>query len=390
VSTIAPTDLDAFRQEVRSWLAQATIPELPLDHAARFTAGLAWQRELHRAGWLGIHWPREFGGRGLTALHHLAFSEELARARAPHPIGLIGLDVVGPTIVRHGTNEQRRRLLPPMLSGEEIWCQGFSEPDAGSDLAALRASGRIDGDEITVSGQKVWTSWADEAQWCAALVRTDPGSERHHGISYLLIDMRLPGISVRPIIQPTGDAEFNEVFFDGVRVPRANVLGTLGGGWALAMDTLGHERAGYAVRRGVENQVALEDLIAELRDHLSSAKTTASDRVAASIGAAIVAVRGFAAQCEQILERLQDAHEPSPLDSVDKLQLAKVEQTVYGVATDLLGAYRAARAGRPLGLNAERWIRGQLYARAATVYGGSAEIQRSIIAERLLGLPRSR
>jgi alkylation response protein AidB-like acyl-CoA dehydrogenase len=384
MNTVAPT-LAEFRARARDWLDQADIPDVPLDHHERFNVLRDWQRTLYDAGWVGIGWPDEFGGQGLTPSHQIVFSEELARARAPHPVGLIGLDVVGPTILGHGTDEQRRRLLPPLLSGEEIWSQGFSEPSAGSDLASLRTKGIVDGDELVITGQKVWTSWAQEAAWCAVLVRTDPDVPNHKGISYVLVPMDSAGVEVRPIVQMTGDAEFNEVFFDEVRVPVANVLSGFGAGWKLAMDTLGHERGGYALRRRVENEAAFIDLVTDLR---ASGAANASD--AAAVGELYVALRAFEAQARATVERIIAGDVPSPLDSVDKLTLSETEQHLYALAVELLGPLRMTADATPNGLHAERWLRGHLYARSGSVYGGSAQIQRSIVAERMLDLPRSR
>jgi alkylation response protein AidB-like acyl-CoA dehydrogenase len=380
------TPLDEYRDAAREWLAAADIPAVPEDFNARVQVLREWQKTLYDAGWVGIHWPSEFGGQGLSILHSLAFSKELVRARAPHPIGLIGLDVVGPTIAAFGNDEQRARYLPSLLSGEELWCQGFSEPEAGSDLASIRTRGIVRGDELIVTGQKIWTSWAAEADWCACLVRTDADVPKHKGISYVLIDMRSDGISVRPIEQLTGDAEFNEVFFDEVAVPVANVLGEFGDGWRLALDTLSHERGGYAIRRRTENEVAFIDLLHALRTSCDPIP----EHMARRVGEVFVALKAFEAQGKRTADRLAREEVPSPLDSVDKLLLAETEQQIYGFASELLGASRMAADARPLGLDPGRWTRGHLYARSASVYGGSSEIQRSLVAERLLGLPRAR
>ena len=251
-----------FRRTARSWLAAADVPRLPPAYAGRAGLLRAWHRTLYRAGWVGIQWPREVGGLGLSVHHQLAFNEELARARAPQPAGAVGLEVVGPTILKYGTQAQRDRFIRPLLAGDEVWCQGFSEPDAGSDLASLRTSAVVDGDELVINGQKIWTSWATDADQCAVLVRTDKNAAKPYlGISYVLVDMRSPGVTVKPIVMYNGDAEFNELFFDHVRVPLDHVLGELNGGWTLAMDTLGWERAGYSIRRRVENEVVFRDLL---------------------------------------------------------------------------------------------------------------------------------
>lgn len=381
-------ELREYRDRAREWLEQAELPELPLEHERRFAMLRDWQRTLFDAGWVGIHWPREFGGQGLTMRHTLVFAEELVRARAPHPVGLIGLEVVGPTILRWGTDAQRRRLLPPLLSGEELWCQGFSEPNAGSDLASLRTTARRDGDELVINGQKVWTSWGTDAQWCAVLARTELDAPRHKSISYLLVDMRSPGIEVRPIVQMTGDAEFNEVFFDNVHVRTSQVLGALGDGWKLAMDTLGHERGGYALRRRMENEMAFVDLVLALRSHYASEQRQPDPWVVRTTGELFVKLKAFEAHGTATVQRILDGDVPSALDSVDKLTLSETEQELYATAVQLLGPCRTVSDATNRGLHVERWMKGLLYARSGSVYGGSSQIQRTIVAERMLGLPR--
>ena len=379
-------ELEQYRLAAREWLEQAEKPALSLDYDENFPLLKAWQRTLYAAGWVGIAWPAEYGGRGLTKRHALMFAEELARARAPQPGGSIGLEVVGPTILRYGTKDQCTQLLPPLLSGEETWCQGFSEPGAGSDLAALRTKGVRDGDDLLISGQKIWTSYATHADWCAVLVRTDPDAAKHKGISYVLVNMKSPGIEVRPIIQMTGDAEFNEVFFDEVRVPVEHVLGGFGDGWKLAMDTLGHERGGYALRRRAENESAFLDLIHALR----ATDEHVAEHTVRDLGRLFVELRAFEAQGRATAERQRTGDVPSPLDSIDKLSLSHTEQMLYSVAVEALGAQRIAADATPSGLNAERWVKGLMYARAGSVYGGSREIQRTLVAERMLSLPRGR
>ena len=377
--------LDTFRARARTWLAATDIPAVPLDLDGRFAALRQWQKTLFEAGWVGIAWSREAGGQELSHLHHLVFVEELVRAGAPQPIGLIGLEVVGPSIDRYGSGWQRRELLPRLLSGDDIWCQGFSEPNAGSDLASLRTRAVADGDEFVVSGQKIWTSWAHLSQWCALLVRTDTTVRKQAGISYLLVDMTSPGITTRPITQMTGDREFCEVFFDDVRVPRRNLLGEVNGGWAIATHTLGHERAGATLRRRVECEVALDEAVEQLRAKPGSAN---DDRAAAAVGRAHIAMRVLDAQTRQTTVRLVADTGPTPMDSVDKLLLTDAEQTVFAEIAGLLGPLRAVPGSRPRGLAAQRWAHEHLYSRAASIYGGSSQIQRTIIAERLLGLPR--
>lgn len=383
--------LDGFRLRAREWLAATELPDVPLDLDGRFAVLQQWQRTLFESGWAGIAWSTAAGGQGLTHLHQLVFVEELVRARAPSPIGLIGLEVVGPSIDRYGSGWQRSELLPRLLSGDDIWCQGFSEPSAGSDLASLRTRAVPDGDEFIVSGQKVWTSWAHKAQWCALLVRTDTTVRKQAGISYLLVDMSMPGITTRPIEQMTGDQEFCEVFFDNVRVPRRNLLGNINEGWVIATHTLGSERAGATLRRRVELKVALDDAVAQLRNHQTDGSRRGQveeHRIRAAIGRAHVALQVLDAQTQQTTVRLAANSGPTPQDSVDKLLLNEIEQIVFSEIAGLLGPLRAVAGSRPHGLQAERWVHEHLYSRAASIYGGSSQIQRNIIAERLLGLPR--
>jgi alkylation response protein AidB-like acyl-CoA dehydrogenase len=374
-----------FQRQARSWLASADVPQLPPTYAGRAELLRRWHRTLYQAGWVGIQWPREVGGRGLSVHHQLAFNEELARARAPQPVGSIGLEVVGPSILKYGTPAQRDRFIRPLLSGDEVWCQGFSEPNAGSDLASLRTSAATDGDELVITGQKTWTSWATDADWCALLVRTDKSAPKPHlGISYVLTDLHSPGVTVKPIVMFNGDAEFNELFFDNVRVPLVNVLGQLNGGWALAMDTLGWERAGYSIRRRVENEVAFRDLLDQIRSALAGGEP--DDHSAVALGSVYAQLRAFAALTRRSAERLAGGEVPSPQDSVDKLWLTQTEQALTGLAFDLLGAARTS----PADSDGRKLVKRFLYGRAASVYGGSSQIQRTLVAERLLGLPRGR
>jgi alkylation response protein AidB-like acyl-CoA dehydrogenase len=382
----APGTLESvsdFQKRARNWLANTMIPILPADYDRHAAMLRDWHRELYRAGFVGIRWPQEVGGLGLSVEHQIAFNAELARARAPQPVGSIGLEVVGPTILRYGTPAQRSRYVPPLLAGDEVWCQGFSEPNAGSDLAALRTSAVIEGDELVITGQKIWTSWATNADWCAVLVRTDPDAFRHKGISYVLVDMRSPGVTVKPIVMLNGDAEFNELFFDSVRVPLANVLGALNGGWSLAMDTLGWERAGYSIRRRIENEAFFLSILERYRIGTHRVPT---DQLATDFGMLYAQLKAFEALSNRSAQRLASGDVPSPMDSVDKLVLTETEQALTGLAFDLLGCRRMA----PSDHTAEADIKRFLYGRAASVYGGSSQIQRTLIAERLLGLPRGR
>lgn len=382
--------LSDYRTSARAWLEAHRPTDVPTEFDARFVALRNWQRELFDGGWLGIHWPTSVGGQGLSLQHHLVVAEEIARSGAPGAIGNIGLDVVGESILKFGTHEQALALLPPILSGEHIWCQGFSEPDAGSDLASLRSSALLVDDKWVVSGQKVWTSWGAQADWCALLVRTTPRGpigRKQEGLSYLLVRMDSPGITVRPLVQLTGDAEFSEVFFDGVEVPADSILGPPGDGWRIAMYTLGAERSFYIIRRGIEIEREFAATVSELKKvpDRSSFESLAHE----SLGEGVVAMRILRAQTEAAVERLVEGEGPSSTDSMDKLVLAATEQIVFRNELRLLGPGRM-RLGSPAGgIDARRIALGYLYSRAASIYGGTAQVQRNVIAQRQLKLDRS-
>ncbi len=345
----------------------------------------AWQRQLYDAGWVGLGWPREYGGQGGSAIDQIIFNQEMARAKAPPPVGLVSLEVVGPTILGFGTEAQRRRHVAPLLRGDELWCQGFSEPGAGSDLASLRTRATADGDALVVTGHKVWTTWAQYAEWCAVLARTDPDRPRHAGISYLLVNMRSPGITVRPIVQMTGDEEFSEIFLDEVRVPLENVLGPLHGGWAVTMDTLQHERGPAALRRQVEFRVALDELMQQLldEDHPDLDDATVLER----LGECEVLVEVMQAQGYRTVDRIRDGALGEET-SIEKLLLTETDQGLFALALELLEDPRTATALDGSVLDRARWLHDYLFSRAASIYGGTSQIQRTIVAQRLLGLPR--
>ena len=375
--------LNAYREEFRNWLARTEIVKKLREGKSRTEMQVlrAWQCALFDGGWIAVHWPVESGGRGLSSLHQIAIWEEIAFARLPQPPGIIGLEVVGGTLARYGTSAQRERWVPRLLSADDLWCQGFSEPEAGSDLASLRTTATPDGDTFVVSGQKIWTTMAEQAEWCAALVRTDTLETRHRGISYLAIDMSSPGVAVRPTQTITGDAEFCELSFTDVRVPKANLVGDLNAGWTLAMDTLANERGGYLLRRRAELEVMFEDLVVDARARASEGGTLDES----ALGRCRVILDALAGQARKTGQRMVDAPGvPSPLDSADKLLLTRAEQQLLSFAQDHLGFGRTAHT------TATRWNHDYLYSRAASIYSGTRQIQRSILAERVLGLPKSR
>jgi alkylation response protein AidB-like acyl-CoA dehydrogenase len=390
---LAPNDAEvALRDEIQAFLdAHKPAPEaVPEDFDERVAFLRKWQRSLHEAGLIGLSWPAEHGGRGATLTEQIVANQVLAENGAPTIIGSVGLDVVGPSLVDHGTQEQKERFLARILAAQDIWCQGFSEVGAGSDLAALKARAVDQGDHFVLNGHKVWTSYAHHAQWCAVLARTDPDAPAHKGISYLLVDMSSPGIEIRPLVQVTGDPEFGEVYFDDVVVGRENLLGPLHGGWRIAMHTLSHERGWYGVGRQVILRVLFDQLVEEAGRVVRDGRPAIDDpaiRAAlaqAHIGLEILKQQGY----RSVGKMLADGH-PGLESSVDKVVLARVEQTLVAASLDVLGAHAALGGGAPAGVHPQTWQHAYFYGRAASVYGGSEQIQKNIIAERILGLPRS-
>ncbi len=386
----ATAELRTYRAAARAWLADHSPGHVPGDDfEARFELLRAWQRTLYDAGYVGIGLPGEWGGQGLDDRYAYVFTEELARAGLPAPIGLIGLDVVGPTLATYGTPQQREELLPPLLSGDEIWCQGFSEPDAGSDLAAISTRAVLQDGVYRVTGQKVWTSWAHYARRCALLARTGAPDSRHRGLTYLIVDMETPGVSVRPLEQMTGDPEFCEVFFDDVAVPVENVIGVEGHGWEIAMDTLSHERATYAFRRRVESTAAHRSAAAAIRAHLAEGSTEPPERLLQEFGRSDVALRVLEAQNLATLRRLAGVGKSPAHDSIDKLVVNRCEQQVFRALYEWAASGAAALDDQRWGLSTGETTRAYLYSRAASIYGGTAQVQRNIVSSRGLGLPRS-
>ena len=374
----------AFRAEVRAWL-EANIPtELtgPRSGEAEYEkAWRAWSRKLYDAGYVGLTWPEEYGGKGAPYSHQAILLEETARAEAPQHMNVIGLGMAGPTIIAHGTEQQKARYLPKILSVEEIWCQGFSEPGAGSDLAAARTSARLEGDHFVVDGQKVWSSFAHIADWCILVTRSDPDSEKHAGLTYLLVDMHSPGVEVRPLRQITGEAEFNEIFFTGVEVPAENVLGEIGQGWGVAMTTLLHERAtlGFALTAMLE--VNVRKLLTLARER-ANGDPLLRDRVAREW----IEQRALRLTNYRSLTQLIKTGMPGPEGSVSKLHWSESNQRLTKLALEILGSDAQLWNGDGHGY----WQYQQLRSRGNTIEAGTSEILRNIIAERVLGLPRSR
>jgi alkylation response protein AidB-like acyl-CoA dehydrogenase len=364
-----------FRAEFRSWLA-THLPGVPAPLGGPERAGFwrDWHRSLYDGGWMGLSWPVEYGGRGLPAMYEAIFNEEIGAAGGP-PAPHVGF--LGRALLHFGHEEQRRRFLPALLSGEEVWCQGFSEPDAGSDLAALSTRATLAGHQYAVNGQKVWTSDAAWADWCLLLARTDSSASRHGGISALIVDLHQPGVEVRPIVQVNGDSEFNEVFFTDAVVPTDQVVGALGQGWEIAMTTVGYERGPVDV--GFTSRYAR--LVGELEQAARQGDVDGTQQL--EWARAYVQVAVLRAHVMRDLSARSEGKAPGPEGSITKLLSTRTEQLLHHVAMDLAAAAPLA-GGRPDVLS------DYLYSRGASIAGGTSEVQRTIVAERLLRLPRWR
>ncbi len=379
---------DAFRAEARDWLVTALDGDFamvrgrggPGDEHALFDERSAWERALGAAGWTCLSWPHEYGGRDASLLEQVIFYEEYARARGPGRVGLVGEGLIGPTILHFGTDAQRARFLPRIASGDELWCQGYSEPNAGSDLANISTRATLDGDEWVIDGQKVWTSLAHWAQWCFVLARTDRDAPRHRGISYLLVPMDQPGIEIRPIEQITGTSEFNEVFFDGARTAADLVVGDVNGGWKVAMGTLAFERGALTLGQQLGFAHEWTEMVAVARDRGVASDPVLRQRLAQTfIEVEIMrytAMRGLTAMSRGEVTRET---------SIGKLFWANLHRGMGELAMDILGPASQIADALPYELTLAQGM--FLYSRADTIYGGSNQIQRNIIGERVLGLP---
>ena len=377
---------EAFAAAIRAWLVEnLEIPPAFASLVEEVAWGRRWQARLAADRWVGIHWPTEYGGRGASPVEVAIYNMEYARARAPQPVNRVGVNNVGPTLLAFGTDDQKRRWVPPILDATEIWCQLFSEPGAGSDLAALSTRATpVDGGWL-LNGQKVWTSYAQWARWGICLARTDPDAPQHRGISYLVVDMEADGIEVRPLVQLTGEAEFNEVFFDDVFVPEDHLIGERNHGWSVASTTLSHERGTiFAFKEQVVHEVFLDELYALAHDRGVLDDVEISDGLAQSF----VETRVLRLHNTRTLSRLAKGIEPGPETSWIKLAWSDMTQALSSRAVDVCGEagplWRGAREVPADG----KWQRQWLWSKAASIAGGTSEIQKNIVAERILGLPR--
>ncbi|HEV2791527.1 MAG TPA: acyl-CoA dehydrogenase family protein [Solirubrobacterales bacterium] len=389
--TLSPSE-EEFRDEVRTWLQEnhpGPEPEAGLDEIMDFRR--EWQLKLHGAGWAGISWPKEYGGRGATMIEQAIFAAEATRQEAPAPANVLGLAMGGPVVIAHGSEEQKARYLEPILTGEEIWCQGFSEPESGSDLASLKTRAVKDGDEWVVTGQKVWTTFAQYAKWCMLVARTDPDAPKHQGLTYFLMDMEQEGVQTRPLVQITGEGEFNEVFFEEARVPDANVVGGVGNGWAVAITTLMNERAGLAFGAISQIQNSLGRLSKLAKETRSNGGSAAEDSYFRQRLAQLhIEVETMRLNAYRGLTKTMQSGIPGPEGSLGKWQWADINQDLTELALEIEGAYASLTRGAEHAVSGGAWQYGFLRSRANSIEGGTTDILKNIIAERVLGLPRLR
>jgi alkylation response protein AidB-like acyl-CoA dehydrogenase len=381
---------ETFRQKLRAWLE----PNLCEHRAAwgkdkdEFTqhpsspASMAWHKRMYEGGWIGLHWPTEYGGQGADLMQQIIFTEECMRLGAPPEVNGVGINMVGPMLMQYGTEEQKAQHLANILSADQIWCQGFSEPGSGSDLASLSTRAEEDGDAFVVTGSKIWTSNAHNSHWCILLVRTDPEAPKHRGMSCLLLDMKSPGISIRPLVQMTGDAEFNQVFFEQVRVPRRHLLGKLNEGWRVAISTLSHERGGIRQFIRLHRAVGMvQDLARQrgvgadpvLRQHLAQLYTDTEILRLTTLRDLTKQLRG---------------EPPGPEGSIQKLCFSHAYMRAAQVAETILGPYGQLWEGALHAVDDGHWAVQSLFSRRYGIAGGTDEIQKNIISERQLGLPK--
>ena len=375
--TLTPEE-EHFRAELRAWLEKNHPGPEPAGAEESFQFRRRWQQRMQEDRWAGLTWPREYGGRGASLMQSALFNEEMVRARVPSPANILGLVMGGPVVIAHGTEDQKRRFLQPILTADEIWCQGFSEPDAGSDLASLKTRAvKVDGG-WRINGQKVWTSFAHNARWCMLLARTDPEAKKHEGITYFLMDMDQAGVEARPLRQLTGESEFNEVFMDDALVADENVVGRPGDGWKVAITTLALERAGLSLGSAVAIQIQLRELAALIRD-LGKDRDTA---VRQKFGELCVRAETMRLNGARGLSQVIQHGVPGPEGSLVKIQWAEINQAMTEFAVQVRGNEGL--------IDDMPWTYRMLRARANSIEGGTSEIQKNILAERVLMLPRLR
>ena len=394
--TLTP-EQQSFRDEVRSWLSR----NLPADWTSKVQAASdvpregaydflrQWQRKMYEAGFVGLTWPKESGGRGLTFMEEMILQEEMALAKAPPVLNILAVGMAGPTINAYGTEEQKKRYPPKMLSCEEIWCQGYSEPNSGSDLASLQTRAVKDGEYYVINGQKVWTSLAHIADWMMLLARTDPQAPKHKGITYFLLDMHAPGVTVKPLKQITGDDEFNEVYFDNVRVHESQILGGLNNGWGVGLTTLMYERLALGFGLQVRLRIALDGLVDLARRSTKNGVPASRDPVMRQKLAQMwIDTEVFKYTGARAITKLLKGELPGPEASSGKMMWVEGHQKVQEMAMELQGPYAQLMSGSRWAVENGLWQYGFLRSRANSIEGGTTEIQKNIIGERVLGLPK--
>jgi alkylation response protein AidB-like acyl-CoA dehydrogenase len=394
--TLTP-EQQSFRDEIRSWLSRnlpgdwsskvQAASDVPREEAYDFLR--QWQRKMYDAGFVGLTWPKESGGRGLTFMEEMILQEEMALAKAPPLLNILAVGMAGPTINAYGTEEQKKRYPPKMLSCEEIWCQGYSEPNAGSDLAALQTRAVKDGEHYVINGQKVWTSLAHIADWMMLLARTDPQAPKHKGITYFLLDMHAPGVTVKPLKQLTGDAEFNEVYFDNVRVHESQILGGLNNGWAVGLTTLMYERLALGFGLQVRLRIALDGLVdLARRSTKNGVPATRDPLMRQKLAQMWIDTEVFKYTGARAITKLLKGELPGPEASSGKMMWVEGHQRVQEMAMELQGPYAQLMSGSRWAVENGLWQYGFLRSRANSIEGGTTEIQKNIIGERVLGLPK--
>jgi alkylation response protein AidB-like acyl-CoA dehydrogenase len=381
----------AFRDEVRAWFA-ANVPKdwvkrrnAEESMEARFAYLRGWQRKLFDAGWAGISWPKEYGGRGASLMEQVIFIEEMARAEAPPMANVLGLGLIGPTIIAYGNDAQKTRFLKKILSAEEIWCQGFSEPNAGSDLAALSTEAKLDGDSFVINGHKCWNSYGWAADWCELVVRTDSSVEKHKGLTVILVDMKSPGVEVRGLKQMSGESEFCEIFFRDVRVPKENVIGKVNDGWRVAMGTLMHERGTF----GAALQVNYKRNFNRLVEIAHEMKRTDDAIVRQKLAQAYTEIEVMRCNQMRAFSKINETGVPGPEGSIQKIFWSELNQRFQQTAMEILGPYGQLAHGSGDAFDEGQWAYGYLRSRGNTIEAGTSEIQRNIIGHFVLGLPKS-
>jgi alkylation response protein AidB-like acyl-CoA dehydrogenase len=375
--TLSPSE-QTFRDELRSWLADNHPGDDPPGEDAAFDHRRKWQRQLYDAGYAGFSWPKEYGGRGATLVEQALFGEEMARARAPQPANVLGMVMGGPVVIHHGTDDQKERWLNPILTGDEIWCQGFSEPESGSDLASLKTKAVKSNGEWVVTGQKVWTTFAHKSKWCMLVARTDQDAPKHQGLTYFIMDMEQDAVQVRPLHQITNEPEFNELFIEEARIPDENIVGGLGNGWKVALTTLMNERAGL----GFFLQVRMRQLLDSLFDEAAASGALDDPRIADKLADLHMRTEILRLTAYRGLSVIEQYGQPGPEGSLVKLMWSETNKLLTQLAADIVGPDALTKG--------TSWSYELLRARGNSIEGGTTEILKNIVAERVLGLPRAR